>query len=52
MVCYAVLCCAALCYGMLCYELQEDPLTREEWVRYSVYDAQGTYLLFQEHSIL
>ena len=29
-------------------ELQTNPLTRTEWIEYSVYDAQGTWLLHEE----
>lgn len=29
-------------------ELQTNPLTRFEWIEYSVYDAQGTWLLHEE----
>uniref|UniRef100_A0A7S4EZM0 DNA-directed DNA polymerase family A palm domain-containing protein n=1 Tax=Chrysotila carterae TaxID=13221 RepID=A0A7S4EZM0_CHRCT len=29
-------------------ELQTSPMTRGEWIKYSVYDAQGTWLLYQE----
>jgi DNA polymerase-1 len=28
-------------------ELQTNPLTRSEWIGYSVYDAQGTWLLYE-----
>ena len=29
-------------------ELQNNPLTRTEWIEYSVYDAQGTWLLHED----
>lgn len=28
--------------------LQESPLTRPEWIQYSVYDAKGTWLLYRQ----
>ena len=29
-------------------DIQEDPMLRPDWIQYSVYDAQGTWLLHQE----
>ena len=29
-------------------ELQTNPLTRDEWIAYSIYDSQGTWLLHEQ----